>query len=151
LTIISFRRPLRLSAAEGSGETRRSAHFPAVCAQRRYGGVRPFEVLVRGIAAYIPHLVGGTVLVIVAWGLVTNILAAAGADQGAQRLGLDATVRISQIIGTIVLIFVFVPALIAALDVLGIEAISRPATDMLGKMLAAVPNILAAATCSSAP
>ena len=78
-------------------------------------------------------------------GLVTNILAAAGADQGAQRLGLDPTLRISQIVGTIVLIFVFVPALIAALDALRIEAISRPATDMLGKLLAAVPNIVAAA------
>ena len=43
------------------------------------------------------------------------------------------------------LIFVFVPALIAALDVLRLEAISRPATDMLGKLLAAVPNIVAAA------
>jgi hypothetical protein len=38
-----------------------------------------------------------------------------------------------------------VPALIAALDALKIDAISRPATDMLGKMLAAVPNIVAAA------
>jgi hypothetical protein len=40
---------------------------------------------------------------------------------------------------------VFVPALIAALDVLSLEAISRPADDMLGKFLAAVPNIVAAA------
>ena len=42
-------------------------------------------------------------------------------------------------------LLVFVPALIAALDALSIEAISRPATDMLGSVLAAVPNIVAAA------
>jgi hypothetical protein len=76
---------------------------------------------------------------------VSNILAAAGADQGAHRLGLDAKVRISNVAGTIVLILVFVPALIAALDALNIDAISRPATDMLGQVLAAVPNIIAAA------
>jgi hypothetical protein len=58
-------------------------------------------------------------------GLVTNILASAGADQGAHRLGLDPTLRISRIIGTIVLIFVFVPALIAARRA-NIEAISDP-------------------------
>jgi hypothetical protein len=51
-------------------------------------------------------------------------------------LGLDPKLRISQIVGTLVLIFVFVPALIAALDVLRLDAISRPATDMLGKLLA---------------
>ena len=78
-------------------------------------------------------------------GLVTNILATAGADEGARRLGLDPTLRISQIAGTVVMILVFVPALIAALDALKIEAISRPATDMLGRFLAAVPNLVAAA------
>ena len=58
----------------------------------------------------------------------------------ARRLGANLAC-----LGTLVLIFVFVPALIAALDALRIESISRPATDMLGKMLAAVPNIVAAA------
>ena len=44
----------------------------------------------------------------------------------------------------LVFMAVFLPSLIAALDALKIEAISRPATDMLGKLLLAVPNIIAA-------
>jgi len=52
---------------------------------------------------------------------------------------------IASFAGTIVFILVFVPTLIAALDALKIEAISRPATDMLGRLLAAVPNLVAAA------
>jgi hypothetical protein len=53
-------------------------------------------------------------------------------------------VHLSRIADTIVLIVVFVPALIAALEALWIDTISRRATDMLGKLLAAVPNIFAA-------
>jgi Mechanosensitive ion channel, conserved TM helix len=116
------------------------------------GLLDPVKAMVAKILNILPNLFAALLIGFAGWllgkvlaGLVTNILAAAGADQGAHRLGLDATVRISQVIGTIVLIFVFVPALIAALDALRIEAISRPATDMLGKMLAAVPNIVAAA------
>ncbi len=114
--------------------------------------------MVTKILDMLPNVVAAFVIGFVGWllgkvlaGLVTNILAAAGADQGAHRLGLDPTVRISRVVGTLVLIFVFVPALIAALDALKIEAISRPATDMLGKMFAAVPNIVAAALIPLSP
>jgi hypothetical protein len=116
------------------------------------GLLAPVQAMVAKILNILPNLFAALLIGFAGWllgkvlaGLVTNILAAAGADQGAHRLGLDATVRISNVVGTIVLILVFVPALIAALDALNIEAISRPATDMLGQVLAAVPNIIAAA------
>ena len=126
---------------------------PAILNVFDLGGLLdPVKVMVTKILDMLPNVVAAFVIGFVGWllgkvlaGLVTNILAAAGADQGAHRLGLDPTVRISRVVGTLVLIFVFVPALIAALDALKIEAISRPATDMLGKMFAAVPNIVAAA------
>jgi len=116
------------------------------------GLLDPVKVMVTKFLAIVPNMAAAFLIGFAGWllgkvlaGLVTNILASAGADQGAHRLGLDPTLRISRIVGTIVLIFVFVPALIAALDALKIEAISRPAIDMLGKLLAAVPNIVAAA------
>ena len=126
---------------------------PAILSVFDLGGLLdPVKVMVTKILDILPNLFAAFLIGFAGWllgkvlaGLVANILAAAGADQGAHRLGLDPTLLISQVIGTIVLIFVFVPALIAALDALRIEAISRPATDMLGKLLAAVPNIVAAA------
>ena len=126
---------------------------PAILHVFDLGGLLdPIKVMVTKILDMLPNVFAAFLIGFAGWllgkvlaGLVTNILATAGADQGAHRLGLDPTLRISQVAGTIVLIFVFVPALIAALDALKIEAISRPATDMLGKMLAAVPNIVAAA------
>ncbi len=126
---------------------------PAILHVFDLGGLLdPIKAMVTKILDMLPNVFAALLIGFAGWllgkvlaGLVTNILATAGADQGAHRLGLDPTLRISQVAGTIVLIFVFVPALIAALDALKIEAISRPATDMLGKLLAAVPNIVAAA------
>ena len=154
----------KLSASAGMQPMRKSVgnvlfwlvlllFVPAILSVFELGGLLdPVKVMVTKILDVLPNIFAAFVIGFVGWllgkvlaGLVTNILAAAGADQGAHRLGLDPSLRISRIIGTIVLIFVFVPALIAALDALKIEAISRPATDMLGKMLGAVPNIVAAA------
>jgi hypothetical protein len=77
-------------------------------------------------------------------GLVTNLLAAAGADRAGHSAGLDQSVHLSRVAGTLVFIFIFIPTLIAALDALQIEAISKPATEMLGQILNAVPHIVAA-------
>ena len=52
---------------------------------------------------------------------------------------------LSKLLGLIVFIFVFVPALIQALDVLQVEAISGPATRVLATFMAAVPKLFAAA------
>jgi Mechanosensitive ion channel, conserved TM helix len=76
---------------------------------------------------------------------VTNILAASGADKAASRMGFEESVSISRLAGTLVLIFVFVPSLIAALHALQVEAISAPAINMLDSLMGAVPNLVAAA------
>jgi len=116
-----------------------------------HGLLEPVQTMLTKLLDMLPNIVAASVIGFVGWlvakvlrGLVTNLLAAAGADKFAGRLGLAETVKLSRIAGTIVFIFVFVPSLIAALDALNIDAISRPATDMLQKFLAAVPNIVAA-------
>lgn len=104
---------------------------------------RLLEMVPNGVGAF---LIGGVGYLVarVLRGLVTNLLAAAGADRLNDRVGLDNAVRLSSLAGNLVFIFVFVPSLIAALDSLKIDAISRPATQMLTQMLSAVPQIVAA-------
>ena len=112
--------------------------------------------------AMAPNILAALMIGVVGWivarilrGLVTNLLAAVGADNLGNKLGHTAAqvaateapangLRLSSLGGTIVYIMVLVPALIAALDALKIEAISRPATDMLQQFLTAVPHIIAA-------
>ncbi len=116
------------------------------------GLLEPVRGMIDKALAMIPNIVAAVAIGFVGWllakllrALVSNLLAAVGVDRVGSKIGLGDQVQISRLVGTIVFIFVFIPALIAALDALQIEAISSPATDMLSLILEAVPNLLAAA------
>jgi mechanosensitive ion channel-like protein len=116
------------------------------------GLLEPVQGMLGKLLDMVPNVFGAAVIGFVGWlvakvlrGLVTNLLAAAGADKMGSQIGLADAVKLSRLAGTIVFILVFVPTLIAALDALKVEAISRPATEMLERLLAAVPNLVAAA------
>ena len=115
------------------------------------GLLSPVQSMINKVLDAMPNVFAAVVIGFVGWlvakvmrGLVANLLAAAGADRAGHSAGLDASVQLSRVAGTLVFIFIFIPTLIAALDALHIEAISRPATDMLGQILNAVPHIVAA-------
>lgn len=126
--------------------------LPAVLGAYQLGGLLdPVKVMISKGLDMLPNVFAAFVIGFVGWlvgkllaGLVSNLLAAAGIDKATEHTSLPGAVRISRLAGTIVMLFVFIPALIAALDALKIEAISRPATDMLGTLLDSVPNIIAA-------
>ena len=116
------------------------------------GLLEPVSGMIDKALAMIPNIVAAVAIGFVGWllakllrALVSNLLAAVGVDRVGSEVGLGKQVQISRLVGMIVFIFVFIPALIAALDALQIEAISGPATDMLSMILEAVPNLLAAA------
>jgi hypothetical protein len=127
--------------------------IPAVLGAYELAGLlAPVQTMLDKFLGVLPNVFAALVIGFVGWlvarvlrGLVGNLLAAAGADRLGPALGFGDQVRISRVVGMVVFILVFVPTLIAALEALQIEAISRPATDMLGMILQAVPNILAAA------
>lgn len=126
--------------------------IPAILGAYNLTGVlAPVQVMLQKVLAFLPGVFAAFVIGFVGWlvarvirGLVTNLLAVAGADRLGERAGLDASVRLSRIAGTLAFIFIFVPSLIAALDALQIEAVSRPATSMLAQILDAVPRVFAA-------
>ena len=116
------------------------------------GLLGPVQDMINKVLALLPNIFAALVIGFVGWlvakvmrGLVTNLLAAAGADRAGHSAGLDQSVHVSRVVGTLVFIFIFIPTLIAALDALQIEAISRPAIDMLGRILDSVPHLVAAA------
>lgn len=115
------------------------------------GTLGPVQEMLISALAIVPNVFAAAVIGFVGFvvarvlrGLVTNLLAAAGTDALSQRVGLDDSVKLSRLAGTLAFILVLVPSLIAALDALKIEAISRPATQMLSTMLEAVPHLIAA-------
>jgi hypothetical protein len=115
------------------------------------GLLAPVQSMINKVLGLVPNVFAAFVIGFVGWlvakvmrGLVTNLLAAAGADKAGHNAGLDQSVHLSRVAGTLVFIFIFIPTLIAALDALQIEAVSKPATEMLGQILNAVPHIVAA-------
>nr|WP_305908709.1 mechanosensitive ion channel [Methylomarinum sp. Ch1-1]MDP4521561.1 mechanosensitive ion channel [Methylomarinum sp. Ch1-1] len=111
----------------------------------------PVENMVNSILAMLPNIVAAAVIGLIGWfvakilrDIVSNLLAAAGADKFGARMGLEQGMGISHLVGTLVFFFVFVPALVAALDALKMEAISAPATNMLNIILQTIPDIFAA-------
>jgi len=116
------------------------------------GLLSPVQGMVDETLAFVPNIAAALVIGLVSWfvarllrDLVGNLLAAAGADSLGQRIGLKDQLGLSKLVGLVVYIFVLVPGLIAALDALQIDAISVPATEMLGTFMAAIPNLFSAA------
>ncbi|MDO9507696.1 MAG: mechanosensitive ion channel [Hydrogenophaga sp.] len=115
------------------------------------GLLDPLRSMVTKTLDMLPNAVAAIVIGGVGWivatvlrKLTTHLSRTAGIDRLGSRAGLAETVQLSSVIGMLVFIAVFLPSLIAALDALKIEAISRPATDMLSSLMQAVPNIVAA-------
>lgn len=129
--------------------------LPAILDALQLGGLlTPVVGMVNEILAILPNLLGAALILLIGWfvarvvrQIVTNLLTATGIDGLGARMGLGVTLggqTLSQLIGTIVYALILIPVIIAALNSLEIEAISRPATEMLTTLLEAVPRIFGA-------
>ena len=115
------------------------------------GILEPVQEMVNTIVGMVPNIFGAFIIGFVGWfvakivrDLLSSLLTASGADQLGTRSGLQGTLSLSNLVGLIAYILILVPALIAALQALNIEVITKPATQMLNSMMGAIPNIFAA-------
>ena len=126
--------------------------IPAILKQFGLEGMLlPIQGMVEKFLSMMPNIFGAAVMAFVGFilakvlrSLVSNILATAGADKLSSSVGVKGSIKISQLVGTVVFALVLIPTLISALDTLGMDAISEPASDMLSMVLSAIPNIIGA-------
>ena len=130
--------------------------LPAILSTLELDGLLgPVNSLVQEILDFLPNLLGAALVLGIGWlvarivqRIVTNLLAAAGTDRLGERIGaakILGSKSLSGVLGLVVYILILVPVLISALNVLGIEAVTRPASRMLDRLLIALPQIFAAA------
>ncbi|MFL6720896.1 MAG: mechanosensitive ion channel [Sphingomonas sp.] len=133
----------------------------------------PINELVNEIFAFLPHLIAagliffvGLVVARIVKRLVETVLIAANIDGLLARVGIGSTegttrtdpaavppgaapastrASLARAAGVLVYALIIIPVAIAALQALGIDAISGPATLMLQEILTAIPRVLAAA------
>ena len=126
--------------------------LPAVLGALKLEGLlEPVREMVNTILAMLPNIFTALLLGVVGWyvakllrQMVTGLLEAAGADKLGRRVGLEGTMSLSRLAGLLVFVFVFVPALIQALEALKMQAVSEPATGVLTTFMSTIPNIFAA-------
>ncbi len=127
--------------------------LPAILGTLEIDGLlEPVQGMVNEMLGMVPNLFGAVLIGVVGWflakivrDLVSNLLTAAGTDRLGEQVGMRGTMSLSQLIGLVAYILILVPAVIAALQALEIQVITGPATDMLDRMMAAIPDIFAAA------
>ena len=129
--------------------------LPAVLsALELVGLLEPVQGMINQILGFLPNIFAAGLILAIGWfvarivqQIVTNLLAAIGADQLSERVGLAPVLgerRLSGLLGLVVYVLILIPVLIAALNALALEAITRPASNMLNAILEAIPAIFAA-------
>ena len=116
------------------------------------GLVEPVQGVVDQFLGAIPNIFAAAIIFVVGWfiarivrQIVTNLLAATRLDTFGKQVGLGATEQpLSKIIGSIVYVLVLIPAVIAGLNALQIDALSTPAITVLTTVLNAIPAFFAA-------
>jgi len=118
------------------------------------GTLEPVTQLLSQITNFLPKILAAVLIGAAGWlvaqvvrRIVTNLLAATGVDHLGSRFGLTparGTQSLSSIVGLVVYVLILIPAAIAALQALQIEAISLPAVSMLEQIMGAFPLIFTA-------
>ena len=119
------------------------------------GLLAPVQSLVDGLLGFLPDLLGAALILLVGWfianlvrRIVTNLLAAVGADAFAERVGIQQALgskTLSGFAGLVVYVLILLPVLIAALNALSLDAVTAPASLMLAQILNAIPLLFGAA------
>ncbi|HIK39971.1 mechanosensitive ion channel [Thermoleptolyngbya sp. M55_K2018_002] len=119
------------------------------------GPLQPVQTLLNDFLVILPRILSAIAIGAAGWfiaqvvrNIVTNLLRAARVDRLGTQFGLSRTqgaLSLSSLIGTLVYVLILIPTAIAALQALGIRAISDPAIAMLNDILTALPRIFTAA------
>ena len=124
--------------------------LPAVLgALKLQGLLDPVQGMLDEFLGFMPNLLAAALIGVIGWfvarivrQIVTSLLAAAGGDRLSDRVGIAP---LSRIVGLTVYILIIIPVIIAALNALALDAITKPASNMLNLLLGAIPAIFAAA------
>lgn len=130
--------------------------LPAILGALALQGILgPVQNMVDKVLAFLPNILVAAVILVLGWffasilrRIVIGILTAVGADRLGLRVGLRAESgragSISHVVGWTVFLLVLIPVFLGALDALQLQSLTRPTSEMLGRILNAIPAIFAA-------
>jgi hypothetical protein len=118
------------------------------------GLLQPVQNMIDKVLGFLPVIFAAGLILVIGWfvarivqQILANLLVTIGIDRLSERVGLAPVLgeqRLSGLLSLVVYVLILIPVLIAALNALALEAITRPASNMLNAILTALPNIFAA-------
>lgn len=118
------------------------------------GLLLPIQNMLDKFLAAIPTAFAAAAVLLIGWfvaklckNIVTNFFKAIQIDDVGRKAGLvveDSSKSLAEILGTLVYVVILIPVIISALNVLGLESIAQPATDMLSKIFLFLPVLFSA-------
>lgn len=129
--------------------------LPAILGALQIPGLlEPIQDMFTKMFDYLPNLIGAGVILLVGFfvarivrQVACNLAASLGLNQFAHRFGIGEALshrKFSDILGVIVYAMILLPVIVAALNTLDIEAITKPAGDVLAKLTSLIPGFLGA-------
>lgn len=116
------------------------------------GLLEPISGMITKMLDFVPNIIVAGIIFAVGYiiakilrGIVTNLIAATNVQALTAKAGMGQETSIAGIAGTIVFATVVITSLVAALNALKIDVITRPATNMIDQLLSAIPSIIGAA------
>lgn len=112
--------------------------------------LEPLKAMAEQFLSAVPRIIGAGVVAYAGWVIakIVSELVGAGLGKADEKLALrtgNEDFKVSKFGAAFVFGAVLLPIVVAALGVLDIPAISVPASEMINKLMAAVPNIVGAA------
>ena len=116
--------------------------------------IAPVMNLLGQLLGWIPNLIVAALILVVGWfiarivqRIATSFFAALGTDKLSDRIGLSkymGKMTLSALIGMVVFVLIMIPIIVAALEALGLAALTAPLVAMLTAVMVAIPVLIVA-------
>ncbi len=111
--------------------------------------LEPLKTMLNGFLGFVPNIIGAGLVGYIGYMLANVVselvgLSGESIQKFVPKFKLPENIDLVGILKKLVFIFIFIPLLIAALNILNMDAISGPATDMLSAFFEAIPKVLLA-------
>ena len=118
------------------------------------GLLAPVNAMLSRLLGFVPNLFGsavvlgvGLLIARVARQIVVGLLHAAGSEKAAQRIGMSSALGpdgLAGIAGNVLYVLILLPTLVAALQPLGLDALTQPLSRLLETVTSTIPRLVSA-------
>ena len=115
--------------------------------------ILPLQNFMNKFLMFIPNVIGAGILLIIGFmaarlvrQLLIPLFQKCRIDMLQEKMGIEAsnTSKFSEVLAYIVYVLILIPVFIAALQILNIDSLTKPAVAMLNKIMEFIPNIIVA-------